>query len=268
MTEKPSSFNAKAVLIFAAGIVAGFVAGFALANGINRGEDEKLRVELARLRAGAQAKGGDAGQQQVAGQEGDEEFPTLTDEQLKNAVAQADANPRDAVMQRKVGQALYVYAWQKGNASILPDVARVLKRAHELDPKDFKTTVMAGDAHFLVARSGGDVGALGEARKFYEAALAAQPEDAVVRTSLGLTYFHDKPSDPRRAIREYRRALRSDPRQELTLQSLAQALIETGGVEEAARLIGEIERLNPSNQELPQMRARLEQKRNEAEDKK
>lgn len=264
MTDNPSSLNAKTLLIFASGILLGFVGGFALANGINRGEDERLRVELARLRSGAQTEGAAGAQSGAVNTDGEEPFPTLTDEQLKNAVAQADANPGDAAMQRKVGQALYVYAWQKGNASILPDVARVLKRAHELDPKDFKTTVMAGDVHFLVARSGDDTRPLEEARKFYEAALASQPEDAVVRTSLGLTYFYDKPSDPKRAIREYRRALRSDPKHELPLQSLALALVETGELDEAAKLLEELEGINPSNEELPKIRARLEQKRNEA----
>ena len=141
-------------------------------------------------------------------------------------------------------------------------MARILRRAHELDPKDYKTTVMAGDAQFLIARSGGDRAPLGEARRLYEAALASQPDDAVVRTSLGLTYFYDSPSDPQRAIREYRRALQSDARQEMTLQSLAAALVETGNFDEAGRRLGELEKVNPSNRELPNLRAQLEQKRN------
>ena len=145
-------------------------------------------------------------------------------------------------------------------------MARILRRAHELDPKDYKTTVMAGDAQFLIARSGGERAPLAEARRLYEAALASKPDDAVVRTSLGLTYFYDSPSDPQRAIREYRRALQTDPGQEMPLQSLAAALIETGGLDEAARRLGELEKVNASNSELPNLRARLEQKRNAAKE--
>ncbi|PYS97093.1 MAG: hypothetical protein DMF65_12275, partial [Acidobacteria bacterium] len=156
----------------------------------------------------------------------------------------------------------------KGNASILPDVARILKRAHEADAKDYKTTVMAGDAHFLIARNSGDARPLAAARKLYEDALASKPDDAVVRTSLGLTYFYDKPSDPQRAIREYRRALQSDPRQEMALQSLAAALIESGNLDEAEKHLDELEKVNPSNRELPSLRAQLEQKRNAAKEKK
>jgi tetratricopeptide (TPR) repeat protein len=251
----------------AACVVVGFVVGFALANGINRQEQDKLREEVTSLRAGGATKDAlkaDA-RQTTAG--GDESFPKLTDEQLTNAVAKADASPADAELQRKVGQALYVYAWQSGNASILPNVARILKRAHDLDPKDYKTTVMAGDAQFLIARSGGDAKPLGEARKLYEAALATKPDDVVVRTSLGLTYFYDNPSDPQRAIREYRRALQADPRQEMPLQNLAAALIETGNLDEAGKHLDELEKLNASNPELPNLRAHLEQKRNAAKER-
>ncbi|HEX8721708.1 MAG TPA: tetratricopeptide repeat protein [Pyrinomonadaceae bacterium] len=271
MPDNPSP-NKKAVFAGAAGVVLGFVVGFFLANGLNRVEQDKLRAEAASLRAGPAAKGGaqpqpqGGGRGQAAAPEEDS-FPTLTDEQLAGAVAKADAAPDDAELQKKVGQALYVYAWQRNNVKIIPEVARVLKRAHALDPKDYKTTVMAGDAHFLVARSGGDRGALAEARRLYEAALAAQPSDAVVRTSLGLTYFYDTPSDAKRAIGEYRRALQSDPKQELSVQSLAAALIETGGFDEAAKRLDELERLNPSNQELPNLRAQLEQKKNAAKEK-
>lgn len=260
-----SSPSSKVFVVGAACVAVGLVAGFFLANVLNSQELGTLRSEVASLRAGGggqQAAQGGGGQTQPAGE--DSSFPKLTDEQLANAVRAADAAPSDAELQRKVGQALYVYAWQSGNASILPDVARILKRAHELDPKDYKTTVMAADAQFLIARSGGDKGPLAEARRLYESALASQPGDAVVRTSLGMTYFYDSPSDPRRAIREYRRALESDPRQEAPLQSLAAALIETGGLDEAARRLDELERLNSSNQELPGLRARLEQKRNAA----
>ena len=273
MPENPSP-NSKVFIVGAACLVLGFVAGFFLANGLNRQEQDTLRAEVATLKAGGATANGPnasnpaqaAGRGQQTQGSGEDSFPQLTDEQLANAVKKADAAPSDAELQRKVGQALYVYAWQTSNASILPDVARILRRAHELDPKDYKTTVMAGDTQFLIARSGGDTKSLPEARKLYEAALASKPDDAVVRTSLGLTYFYDNPSDPQRAIREYRRALQTDPRQEMTFQSLAAALVETGAFDEASRRLDELEKLNPSNKELPSLRAQLEQKRNAAKE--
>jgi tetratricopeptide (TPR) repeat protein len=270
MPDNPS-LNKRVLIVGALGVVLGFFAGFFLANSINREEQEKLRAEAATARAGApaqaaQAEGSSKGQKGIA-PGGDGSFPTLTEEQLANAVKQADADPSNAALQHKVGQALYFYAWEKGNVQILPEVARILKRAHTLDPKNYRTTVIAGDAHFLIASQSGETKTLGEARKYYEAALASQPDDAQVRTNLGRTYFFDKPSNPQRAISEYRRALQSDPRQELSLQSLAAALIETGGLEEAARRLDELEKVNPSNTELSGLRAQLEQKRNAAKEK-
>jgi Flp pilus assembly protein TadD len=273
MSEK-SSVNSKIIIFLAVGLLVGFIVGFVLANSINKGEDERLRGELARLRSGGAQKDagqspsqraqGASGSQKGAG--GDDDFPTLSDEELKKAVTKADASPADAELQKKAGKALYVYALQKGEASILPDVARILKRAHELDAKDYDTTVMAGNAYFILARNGGDAAQYADARKLYEDALSTKPDDLVVRTSLGLTYFYAKPSDPRRAIREYRQALKTDPKHEMSLQSIVAALIETGDLKEAETRLGELERVNPSNPDLANLRAQLEQKKNAAAD--
>src|SRR5947209_8197923 len=269
MTEK-SSVNTRVGLIFLIGAVLAFVLGFPLATGINRQDQARLRAEVAHAQSAGPSKSAGAGEKPRAqAREGDDDSSlTLTDDQIKNAVAKADASPADAELQKKVGQGLYVYAWQTGNDSILPDVARILKRAHGLDQKDFKTTLMAADAYFLIARNGGDAKPLADARKLYEDALASKPDDAESRTKLGMTYFYDKPPDTQRAVREYRRALQSDPRQEMALQSLAAALIESGNLDEAERHLGELEQVNPSNRELPSLRAQLEQKRNAAKEKK
>lgn len=277
MSEQ-SSTNSKIALALVGGILLGFVVGFVLANNINRQEDDRLKGELARLRAGgAQDSGGgngspsraqgQSGAQRASDAGGGGDFPTLTDEQLKTAVSKADASPSDAELQKKVGQALYVYAWQTSNYAILPEVARILKRAHELDAKDYKTTVMAGDTFFLIARGkDSDPATLADARSLYETALKAQPDDVIVRTSLGLTYFYAKPPDARRAVREYRQALKTDPKHEAALQSIALALIETGEFAEAEQRLGELEKVNPSNSELPNLRTQLEQKKNAAAD--
>lgn len=268
MPDNPS-LNKKVFVVGALGVVLGFLAGFFLANGINREEQAKLSAELAAVRAGGgAAQGSGAGKGQKASAPGGELSQAVTEEQIQNAVTKADQSPQDSELQKKVGQGLLMYASETGNASYLTDGARILKRAHDLDPKDFKTAALAGDAHFLVERQGGgDVKLIAEARKLYEAALAAKPDDAIVRTKLGLTYFYDQPPNPQRAISEYRRALQADPRQEMSLQSLAAALVETGGLEEAARRLDELEKLNPSNGELPGLRAQLVQKLNAAKEK-
>jgi tetratricopeptide (TPR) repeat protein len=268
-TAANKSANTKIVIVFVVGAVLGFFVGFMLANNLNRQEQDKLRAELTRPQPNAKDNPAGGSKQQAQTAAGDDaSIPTLTDEQLNNAIAKADASPADADLQKQVGQNLYVYAWVKNKPEILPDVARVLKRAHELDPKDFKTALMGGDALFLAARDGGDTKQLADARKLYEDALALKPDDAESRTKLGMTYFYDKPPDPKRAISEYRRVLQADPRQEMALQSLAAALIETGSLDEAAKRLDELEKVNPSNQELSNLRAQLEQKKNEAKEAK
>jgi tetratricopeptide (TPR) repeat protein len=194
-------------------------------------------------------------------------MPTLTDEQLREAVARADANAADKELQRTAGQALYLYAVDKNNPSVLPDAARILARAHEADPKDYNTAVFAGNANLIIGRKDGDAARLAAARRFYERALAVRPDDASVRTTLGLTYFLARPPDARAAIREYRRALEADPQSELALQSIAAALIEAGELDEAGRRLGELEGVNAANAELANLRAQLEQKRNAAKER-
>ncbi len=242
------------------------IVGFVISNNINSRELEQMRGELARLRASV-PKGAEAGGPTVTTAEGETSLPSLTDEELRNAVAKADASPGDAALQRTAGQGLYLYAMQTGNSALLPDVARILRRAHAAAPDDYPVTVLAGNAHFLIARGGGDAEALREARKFYERALAAKPDDIVVRTSLGLTYFFDRPPDATRAAREYRKALEIDPRHEMPLQSLVAALTETGVFAEAEKRLRELEGVNSSNPELPNLRAQLAQKQNASKER-
>lgn len=254
--------NAQKLIILLVGAALGFVAGFWLANGVNRGEQEKLRAEVTRLRAEAakseearKTQGGQAGEGQT--------IPTLSDEQLRAAVERADAAPTDAKLQQMSGQALYVYAREKSNAAILPDVVRLLRRAHDAEPKNLTTTTMLGDALYLLAQTTGETKHLAEARKFYGQALAQKPDEIYVRTSLGLTYFYDKPSDPRAAIREYRKALEIDARHEPTLQGLVAALAAAGETGEAEKSLRLLEEVNPANPELPNLRAQVAQKKNE-----
>lgn len=256
------------IIFLVIGIALGFVVGFAFANNVNRREQDSMRAELTRLHSGVpqgDAPGAKQGANRTQAAD-DEAIPNLTDEQLRNAVAKADASPGDASLQRLSGQGLYLYAMKTGQTSILPDAARILKRAQEADPQNYQINVLAGNALFLVGRERGDSVPLDEARAYYRKALQLQPDDVVVRTSLGLTYFYAKPSDPQRAIAEYRKSLVIDPRHEATLQNLVTALVATGNVPEAEKKLSELEKVNSSNPELPNLHAQLEQKKNAARD--
>lgn len=250
----------KVILIAVAAAVAGFAAGFIFADTANRREQERLRGELARARSSAPAQGADPSRG-AQGAAGGGTLPDLTDEQLRNAVARADADPDNVEVQRTAGQALHLYAVEKGNSSILPDAARILRRAHEAQPRDFDVLLRLANSLYLLALSG-EPARMPESRAYLEKAAALRPDDADTRASIGLTYFHDKPSDPRSAAREYRKALAIDPRHEFSLQNLAAALAESGETAEAEKTLAELERVNPRSQELANLRARLAQRRN------
>lgn len=234
------------IIHLAVGVAVGFVIGFILANSVDRGEHGALRAGSSQIDGGAKSNASPSEQQ-------------LTAEELRRAVAKADANPKDVELQRKLGQGLYLYAINFNQPALLKDAARILKRAHEADAEDYETTVLLGNVLFDAAQHD-DRSRLSEARVYFLKALESKPEDANVRTALGLTYYFDRPARASLAIREYRKSLAINPRHEMALQSLTAALLATGELSEAEKRLRELQDVNPSNAALPDLRAQLAQK--------
>jgi tetratricopeptide (TPR) repeat protein len=260
--------NKQKILYALAGLLAGCAIGFFFANSVNLKEIEKLRGEVARARNNA----GTTQPQQGAGRSADGnasgapggEMPS--EDEIRDLIAKADASRDDADFQRKVGQGVYMYALSTGQPALMPEAVRLLKRAHEADPKNYETTVLLGNSLFALAQVT-DASKFAEARVYYNKALATKPDDTNVQTLLGMTYFFGQPSDPERAIREYRKSLAAEPRQEMALQSLAAALIATGAHAEAQKRIEELQAVNPANAALSNLRAQLAQAKNAAKEK-
>jgi tetratricopeptide (TPR) repeat protein len=228
-----------------AGLAVGAVISFLFANSANRRELDELRTELARLRT-----------QPQAGTQPAEQGGTPDGARARELVAKADANPADAALQRQAGEEAYRYALTTGQSAVLDDALRLLRRAHEADPKNCDLLLLLGNSHITLGLAR-DPQHFREARGYYVKALEARPGDVNAHTLLGMTYFYGRPPDPESAAREYRKALASDPRHEMALQNLASSLITTGAVAEAARRIDELQRVNPSNQSLPKLREEL-----------
>jgi tetratricopeptide (TPR) repeat protein len=254
--------NTHKILYALAGLVAGCVIGFFFATSVDRKELEELRGELARARSnsGGQRAGGTPG---AAANDPAATMPT--DAEMRDLIAKADANQKDSEYQRKVGQGIYMYALSTAKPDLLPEAVRLLKRAHEADPGNYETTVLVGNSLFALGQSG-DASKYGEARVYYNKALATKPEDTNVHTLLGMTYYFGQPSDPERAIKEYRKTLAAAPRHEMALQSLASALLATGAIDEAQKRIEELQTVNASNAALSNLRAQLAQTRNAAKE--
>jgi len=263
--------NKHKILYALAGLIAGCAIGFFFANSVNRKELEELRGQVARARSNS------GGQQQSQQQPGDSRsangtktdasgasMPTETE--MRDLIAKADASRDDTDYQRKVGQGVYMFALSTGQPALMPEAVRLLKRAHEADPKNYETTVLVGNSLFALAQVA-DAANFKEARVYYNKALATKPEDTNVRTLLGMSYFFGQPSEPERAIKEYRKSLAAEPRQEMALQSLAAALIATGALAEAQQRLEELQKVNADNAALSNLRAQLAQAKNAAKEK-
>lgn len=245
------------------GLVAGFLIGFAFTNTTNRRERDEMRAELARLRSNTSSTNNAEERRAPLNQNSP---PRLTDEEIRGALTRADSQPQNVSLQRTLGRGLYLYARETENAHILPEAVRILKRAYELDTRDYETTVLLGNALFDTGQTL-DPSRFAESRVYYLRALEARPDDVNVRTDLGLSYFYDRPSDPERAIEQYRRSLRINPRHEATLQNLAAALISINSFSEAEEVLQRLQSVNSTNAALTDLRAQLAQSRNAAQER-
>jgi tetratricopeptide (TPR) repeat protein len=222
--DKLLKMPARFYWILAAAVAIGFVGGFIFANAVNR-----RGIELQPV---AQTSGGES---------------DLSPNEIRKKIVEADANPSDLTFQRDLGVALYRYASIKRDVPLLREAIRLIKRAHELTPNDRAVAIHLGNALFDTAFLGQDPRAFSEARDVYQAVLAAGPEDADVRTDLGLTYFLTEPPDLTAATSEFMKALSTKPDHEKALQYLVQAHIRAGRAAEAGEYLARLEKVNPGN---------------------
>lgn len=242
--------NRFAYILIVVSLLIGFAIGFVFANSANRKETERLRTELSRKQTHTpeNANAGEPEPQQQQAQ--------ITFDEIKSAVERADANPRDIFLQRNLGQSLYLYSAETKTAILLPDAVRLLERAHRSEPSNFDTLVLLGNSYFELARAT-DARVFSDARTAYEKALRLRSDDVQLRSDLGLTYYNGAPSNPRRAMVEYEKALVINPRHEQSLQNMTQALIKVGDLEKARQRLAEMQSINPNNPVLSDLQAQL-----------
>jgi tetratricopeptide (TPR) repeat protein len=180
---------------------------------------------------------------------------TLSLEEIRAAVAAADAKPDDLAMQRKLGLGLYEYSRPTPDAPYLPDVARLLKRA-AANKGDTEVTLALGNTYFALGQQGA-VENFAQARACYQQLLARQPDDADLRTAMGLAYLFDKPARNAAAVAELKAALQRNPKQQNALQGMAAALIELRQTAEARKYIDNLASLHPQHPALAELNRRL-----------
>ena len=187
---------------FVVGLVAGAAIGFFAANMMNRPGTAPAPAPPAPAPEPAQ--------------------PSLTDAELREAMATVDARPRDFEAQYKMGEALLRIADRPA------DAVRYYERAAGLKPDDLDAVVGLADARFATALKGGegevyDPKLLDAAAETYERALALAPRRAGLHAALGMTRVVRRPPDLDRAEAAFRAALAIEPGNQLAARGLEMA---------------------------------------------
>lgn len=228
-------------------VIVSFCGGFLLANALNRTELTALRGENDRLKnQSGEAKPGD---------------PKLevSDEEIRKIIADADAKPADFGYQKERGIGIYRYGAMKQDTALLAESSRILARANQLNPKDHDVIVGLAHSYFDTGYFGKDNKSFEKARETYAKALVLKPVDADIQTEIGMTYFLLAPPDYGRAIIEFEKSLKIDPKYEKALVFLTQSYIKAGNIGEAQNTLAKLREANPSNSSLSELASLISQ---------
>ena len=242
--------NKKALLISIIAVLISFVAGFFIANAFNRKEINDLQAEVGRWK-----------NVQKNTPEPDSKNP-LTDDEIREAIAKADAKPEDLDLQKNIALAIYGYTNSQQDTTWLPEINRLLTRVYEKNPKDYNLIVSLANIYFDVSQSRDDAESLKKSREFYQKALEIKPNDVDVRSDFGLTYLLANPPENEKAIAEFDKALKINPKHEKTLQNIAQAMTATGKTKEAEDFINKLKEVNPKNESIAELTSQLTKGKN------
>lgn len=241
--------NAKFFWVSVVGIIVAFFGGFYVANTINSREFSRLLAENEQLK-----KTGPANQPNNE--------TSLTDEEIKSRIAEADKNPADAAFQKNLGMALLSYGVMKQQSEIIGESARLLKRAFDANPKDFDVVVALGNAHYDIASLKQDDASFMEARQYYAKALEIKPDDAGVRADYGSTFVYVNPPDFDRANAELTKALTQEPKNQRALLLMTQSMLKQNKSADAEKFLARLREVNPKAPTLAELIAEMERDRN------
>jgi tetratricopeptide (TPR) repeat protein len=231
-------------------LLVGFIGGFLLANSINRSEINAIRSQAQQVTVSNTANKADD--------------PSLSPEEIKAKVAEADKNPNNFSYQKDLGIGLYQYGVIKQNADVLSEAARVLARANSLDAKDFDVLVNLGNAYFDIGFARKDATMFAKARDAYNQALAIRPDDPNVRTDLGISYYVQPTPDYPKAAVELQNVLAANPQHDRSMLFLAKVYVEQGKMADAGKLLAKLKDLNPRNPAIGELTAQIESAKNDA----
>ena len=239
--------NTKFLTLSIVAVLLSFIGGFLLANSLNRSEINTLRAENERLKQNPIGAGANPSEQ------------GLSDEEIREKIAEADRNPNNFSYQRNLGLALYRYGAMKQDAELIGQSTRLLQRAYDNNPKDYDVVVALGNGYYDIGYFKKDESSFARGREFYRKALDQKPNDADVRTDLGLSFYLTTPPDYAQAAVELNKALEANPKHERALQFLTQTLLRQNKRDEAEKFHTRLREINPQVPGLDQIAQQLEQ---------
>jgi tetratricopeptide (TPR) repeat protein len=229
------------VLYVIAAVLFGFIAGFLLANSMNRSEMNAARVQTSQPAVATAPNS-------VPTSPNNE--PSLSDAEIKAKIADADKNPSNFEYQKDLGTALYKYSAMKSQPDLLPDTIRILERADSLNNKDFDVIVALGNAHFDIGFAQKDTGEFQKARDLYARALAIKADDADVETDNAITWFVQPNPDYAKAAAALEKVSAANPQHTRSMQFLAQSYIKLGRTIDAQKQIDKIKAIDPNDHSI------------------
>lgn len=239
--------NAKFFWLSILAIIISFFGGFYLANSLNSTELNKIRAENEQLK------------KNPVGNSQKNPDDTLTDDEIRQRIAEADQNPGKIDFQRNLGLALLNYAIVKQNPDLISESVRLLQRAYDADPKDFDVTVALGTALYDLASMKNQNDGFIKARELYGKALEIKPDDATVRADYGSTYVFAAQPDFGKANTELQKALQTDPKNQRALLLMTQTLIKQNNPTEAEKYLSRLREINPQTPTMAQLTTQMAQ---------
>jgi tetratricopeptide (TPR) repeat protein len=232
----------KNIIILFVAVIASFIGGFAIANSINRNEILRLESDLGKSKAE---------QKENAGQ-------TLSIDEIKQRVAEADADPTNIDFQRQLGLALYSYATMRQDPSYLDDISRILIRADKNTSTDFDLIVTMGSVFLDKAISKSENENFAESRQYFERALKIKPNDIKAQGNYASTFLLENPGNPAKAIVGFEKCLSIDPTFEPAFEGLIQASILQKNLGKAEEHLGKLKSLNSKNDSIIGFESQIE----------
>ena len=231
--------GSKVYLIMFGVLIIGFVGGFLIANSLNKAEIDRLKS------------------QQLIAQEETQKGNELSAEEIEARLKEADQKPEDFNYQKGLGMALYSYAASKQDDSLLEDVERLLKRAHELKPDDYVVLVSYASIQFDIGKNEKDLTRLSDSRKNFEKALKIKPDDARVLSNLALTYLEVEKPEPDKALGYLEKAYELDPKDPTVLANFVRLYLARGELQKSREYVSKLKEAAPGHPLIKRFESRI-----------